>query len=426
MILHALLLLTLPLSAAPEILPDTLDLRTCYESAQANFPLARQAATHEEIARTSIADLDAEILPSVSLNAQATYHSEVPSIPLEIPGAALPDVRHDQYRVALEVGQLIYDGGRRAAHRGVERATAEAASSSIPVQFHQIRARINEAYFGAMLQEAAAASLDVLRQDLEARRHALQAQLDAGLVSEGSIDVLDVEIMALDQQLAETYHRRRAALDVLEELTGLNLPDHVVLDVPAAPVDTTLEAKRPELRAFNSRSNELDRRKSLAAAQFRPQISSFASAAYGRPPGLNMFENEMSPFFTAGLTFRWPLWDRGTARRRRQILSLQQELIESERDAFLQGVDAEAARAWQEIERLRDLAASDREILDRRGRIADRAAEQLESGVISATDYLLERHAEEQARLAAQKHRIELAFAQVQYLTILGRTDEIR
>jgi hypothetical protein len=49
----------------------------------------------------------------------------------------------------------------------------------------------------------------------------------------------------------------------------------------------------------------------------------------------------------------------------------------------------------------------------------------MELGEITPTEYLLEEHALHQARLTYERHRIELEFAKVRYLTTLGLIDQL-
>src|SRR5690606_22742085 len=146
----------------------------------------------------------------------------------------------------------------------------------------------------------------------------------------------------------------------------------------------------------------------------------FGSAAYGRPPGMNIFENDLSPYFSAGLRLRWPVWDRGSVRRERRTAELRQALVDAEQDAFLQSVEVEAAEIRADIERLHRAIDQDAQILQFRERLAQRAADQLENGTISVTDYLIHQEAVHRARLNEKRHRLELTFAHIRHRNTLG------
>ena len=81
---------------------------------------------------------------------------------------------------------------------------------------------------------------------------------------------------------------------------------------------------------------------------------------------------------------------------------------------------AHSNRTREDIERLADQLESDAEIIALRKRISQLAASRLENGVSTATEYLIERNAEEQAVLQQQQHRLEWIFSQVRLNQILG------
>ena len=403
--------------------PDTLSLGQAQDAAWEHFPLARQVNLHEEIAELRRKEINVRLHPSFSAGGQATYHSAVPEIPLDAPGLELPSVKHDQYRVSLDVSQLIYDGGAAAGRRRLEDAASAVAGEQVLADFHRIREQVNQVYFAALLQDAALSTLLLLREDVEARMRALQARVKEGVAAAGTADVLEVDLLRIDQQLQEARDERSSAVAVLSKLTGLELSNDAVLLVPDVSADVPDAApRRPEYAVFRATRERFDAQKRLAEAESRPVVSSSASLAYGRPPGLNIFENGFSPFYTLGLQVRWPLFR--SARRDLRIIDLQREVLDTQEEAFTQSVSAAAERERHDVLRLGALMEQDLRIIALREKIAKRAGGQYEHGAISATEYLLEEHASHQARLTYERRRIELAFARVRYLTTLGLNDD--
>jgi hypothetical protein len=47
----------------------------------------------------------------IDLNAQATYQSDVTSLPISLPNVTVNPPNKDQYRATVDVNQLIYNGG---------------------------------------------------------------------------------------------------------------------------------------------------------------------------------------------------------------------------------------------------------------------------------------------------------------------------
>jgi len=242
--------------------------------------------------------------------------------------------------------------------------------------------------------------------------------VERGVSTGSDADVLRAELIRIGQQVDAAASRRRAGLDVLEELTGWTLGDDVELDLPA-PGDESAR-RRPELDLFEARRTDLDRRAAVASTATRPRVTSFAEAAVGRPQGLNLFENRIGPFFTLGIRVKWPLWDWDASSRDRQAIRLRSEAVSAQEESFLQANRAAAATVRRDIERLEAHLAGDEEIIGLRQRISDESRSRLDHGAITATDYLVDRNAEQRARLGLEAHRIQLAQARARLATILG------
>lgn len=412
------ILLVLTLLVAPS---DTLRLEACYREAAAHHPLQAEGPLHDAIARLNAEALGTRLLPDLSLRGQATYQSDVPSFPLDVPGFALPVISKDQYRVSLDVEQVLYDGGLTRGRQALEYAQRDVNRQAVAVSVYGQRARIDAAFFGVLVQQAHGASLDVLAADLRARRRHLADRVAAGLGTPDDVDRLDVELLRVAQQQAEVAARRRAALDVLGVLLGRVLPDDTVLAPPRLDdPDGPPGRHRPEYAAFDLNRTLLRARERLAARQTRPRLSGFAEAAYGRPPGLDIFENSFQPFWSVGLRMQWGFWDWRRSRREREALTLQRQLVDAREAAFAREVDLAAAQQRQDIVRLEAVLERDDEIIRLQERLAEQAARRLENGVLTATDYLLERNAAHQARLTRALHELQLLQARVQYRTTTG------
>lgn len=70
---------------------DTLRLSDLHDAARRYFPLQRQAHLHEEIAELRIQNIRARFLPQLSSSGQALYQSDVPELPIQMPGFSPPE-----------------------------------------------------------------------------------------------------------------------------------------------------------------------------------------------------------------------------------------------------------------------------------------------------------------------------------------------
>ena len=115
-ILMAVQLFTLMQSANAQ---DTLSLQRCYQLMEELHPEEQSRIYAENIRQLKQENLNTAFLPQFAVNGQATYQSDVMSIPIESPAFSIPDIPKDQYKIQLEVSQLIYDGYNsfREAHQ---------------------------------------------------------------------------------------------------------------------------------------------------------------------------------------------------------------------------------------------------------------------------------------------------------------------
>ena len=419
--------------------PDTLTLRNAHRAAEARFPRGAEA----EIARSQrdlrLRNLDARFLPSITVGSQATYVSDVAEIGISMPGFTSPSIAKDQYRLGVTVDQLVYDGGLVDAQRSIEQVQAEFAAQDAAVAAYSVRDAVEAAWFGVLMADAEIATLDVLTEDVVARRDQTRAAVDRGVALRSNVDVLSAEVLRIGQQRAAVRARRRGALDALAEWTGWDLPERTELspgldfpvrdrEMPDAPrpganthaAGWTGSSARPEFRLFELSRERLAAQSALVGRRNRPRVAAFADGAVGRPQGMNFFENDIGPFFSVGIRASWTPWDWHVNARERETLALQAEVVSAQEETFDQGLRGRAARLRGEISAIESQLAMDPEIIELRRRIADDMNTKFESGVATATDYLTERNAEHRASLAESQRRIQLAQARAALETLLG------
>lgn len=405
--------------------PDSLTLDAAYRAAETNHPLQPQIELRAAMAERRLQNLHAQRLPSLSLGGQATYFSDVPEIPINAPGLAFPELDKDQYKVALTINQIVYDGGLIAAQQTLETARRDLDQQQVAVQRYGVREQVSQVFLQVLLLEAQLESLATLHTDIEAKRMQAQALVDQGVALSGNVDVLTAERIKVEQHIAEAEVRRRAARSVLGELMGRPLAEDETLALPDVVLPNTLadREQRPEYRAFALQRTLLDAQQSLVARQNRPTVAAFAETAYGRPAALNVFETDFKPFYTVGVRVNWKAWDWHMSRRDGEVLALQEDMLGTQEAAFARSLRIATAQHRADIERLQALLESDAEIIALRQRVEAQAASRFANGVITATDYLAERNAVHQAELTRHLHRLQLAQAQVQYLNTLGENE---
>ena len=121
-----LLFITLLLLSSEFVTPQThLTLEDCYEKARVNYPLIKQKDYIEKTKDYNVSNVWKGYLPQIIINGQASYQSDVTSIPISIPGINIESVTKDQYKVVADVTQTIYDGGIMSSQAGIREAVSE-------------------------------------------------------------------------------------------------------------------------------------------------------------------------------------------------------------------------------------------------------------------------------------------------------------
>lgn len=417
----ALLLALARVDAAAQ---DTLRLGALQEAAVRRDPRAAQALMQARATELRLRNIDAERLPRLELRGEATRQSEVASIPISLPGGATPpEPPKSRYEAALEAQYTLYDGGVRGERRGVERARLQASQAQLAAQLHPLRMEVTESFFAAFLLQERMAEIGTLVEDLEARLDLVRAQVRGGTALPGDTAALRAELLGAAQQRAELAADRRAALAVLAQLTGRDVGEGAVLALPELGEAAGTEGaagSHPQYAVFVAERERLAREEGLLRARTRPQASAFGQLAYGRP-GPAQFREDLHEWWMGGVRVRWQPWDWGAAGRDRDVLRVQRQIVDTEEAAFTDRLRREVQDELQQMDRLRDALATDDRVVALREQVERQARAQLEERVITPAVYVDARTDLQEARLARQRHRVELARATARYLTTLGR-----
>lgn len=401
---------------------ETVTLAQCYEWARANYPLIRRAGLIAETEQYNLANAAKGWLPQVAVNAKATYQSDVTRLPFDgekiaalIPGFSIPTLSKDQYQVVGEVNQTLWDGGRIRASRAQTRAQAEADCRQLESDLYTLRDRVNQLYFGCLLQDALLSQNALLQKDWQVNLERIDAMIANGVANQSDRESLEVELLNTRQQEIELRAARAAYFTMLEALVGRSLSE-ARLEIPSwagGPLPTAIQ--RPELRVFEAQENLTEVQDRWLTAGIRPQLGAFVQGGYGRP-GLDMLDNSFRPFYIAGIRLSWNLGKLYTLKNDRRKTAAQSRAVEVSRETFLFNTRLDLIRAQTEIRKYTELIRGDEAIVELRTRIRRAAEVKLENGTISVTDLIREIHAEDLAREAVATRRIRQLLAVYTYM----------
>lgn len=347
------------LSAGAQV---TLD--ECRRLAREHYPEIRQYDLVRRTEEYTLSNARRAWLPQLSLAAQATWQTEVPSFPnalagmLAQQGIDMPGMNKDQYKAALELNQTLWDGGKSEADKRIARAEAAEQARSADVDLYALQGRVDNLFFGILLLDERIAqtrlTLDLLRSNLEKVR-ALQRN---GVAMQSDADAVEAELLTVNQQLTQVTAQER-----------------------------------------------------LVKAATRPRFGLFAQGYYGYP-GMDYFQSMMSPDWSwnamAGVKMSWNFGAYYTRKNSLAKLRTAKEQVEMQREIFLFNTRLQTAEESGNIARLRKALADDDRIVALRRSVREAAESKLRNGVID-TDDLLRKITDEAAAATARSAReIEL------------------
>lgn len=390
----------------------SVTINACYQWAAEQYPLTRQYELIRLSEQFTLSNASKGYLPQVALNAKATYQNEVTHLPVDLSafGMQIPVLNKDQYQVVAEVNQTVWDGGAIRSAKNVARAKSETEEKQLETELYTLNDRINQLFFGILLQDRLLAQNAVLQSDLQVNIDKIEVMMANGVANQSDLESMTVELLNGRQKEIEIKAARKAYLQMLSVMTGQSLTEQDRFELPEDGLKMSAEILRPELVLFDRQTRVLKLQDKQVAAGIMPRIGLFVQGGYGRP-GLNMLSDDFSPFYIGGVRLSWNLGKMYTWKNEQKQLETNIRSVDVKKETFLFNTRLELTQQRIEIEKMDELIRSDDEIVRLRSNIRKSAEVKLENGVASVTDLIREIHAEDLSRQQQAAHRIQRLLA---------------
>ncbi len=410
--MNRILYLIVILFALPMVAQQSITLQECYDLVTTNYPIAKQSQLFKQQN-----DLDLEViskakLPQLDLSAQATYQSDVISIP--IPNTSIEPLNKDQYRATLSVNQLIYNGGIINTSSQVKNAQLQTQQKQVEVSLYQLKQKVNELYFSIILLEKKKQLLTEKQTQLQAQLKEVKSGVNNGLLLPSSDKVLEAELLKIDQEFSEINSNKLSLIDNLSSLTGTLLNQETSFIIPLTQTTINDEINRPELDLFQLKKEEINLSEALIKKQNSPKLVGFATGGYGNP-GLNMLDNSFQTFYTVGVKINWNVFDWNINKKQRESLAINKDLVETELETFKLNTNIERNNYKKEIKKISDLIKIDSNIIALRKTVLNATESQLRNGVITTSAYITELTNLNEAENSLATHQIQFELAKANY-----------
>ena len=404
------LFLSMFLACAFSIKAQTLSIEDCQRMARENYPAIARYNVIENVKNFNLENANTAYFPQLSLNAKATWQSDVTKIDLELPQnfppLAIPVPDKDQYQVSAQLNQLIWDGGKVAAQKENIAANAEVEKQKLETEIYSLQERVNNVFFGALLLKEQLQQQATLEKELQRNYEKVQSYVTNGVANDADLSAVKVEQLKAGQQRIQMESGLDSYLRILSVLIGQQVDNETVLEKPAVDLLLSNSINRPEIKLFEAQENLLNSQKSALNAKNMPVIGAFAQGGYGKP-ALNMFQNKFNPYFIGGVSLSWNFGSLYTFKNEKKSIEQQKIAIDSQRETFLYNLNMQLPQQQNEIEKYRRTMLDDNEIISLRTQIKNAAEAKVENGTMTVSDLLQEINALEIARQAKSLHEIQ-------------------
>lgn len=393
-----------------------ITMSQCVDKALANYPMIRQYNLIASTRDIELSDINKSWLPRINTYAQGTVQNVVPSFPkplsgvLDQMGQPMEGLSKFQYKVGLDVAQTIWDGGVSKAQREMKRASAQTQKDALDVELYAVRQRVENLYFAILLTQEQIEQNNNTATLIKSNLEKLRSMLANGTAMQSDVNMVEAQLLGLEQNIIEARSALKGYRRVLELFIGEKLNGEKLVR-PDVELPSETESNRPELRLFESRLAATKVTQRLSDTSLMPKIGLFAQAYYGYP-GFDYFKSmlnrNLSFNILAGIKVNWNIDSFYTRKNVARKTTVDRENILAEKDTFLFNSDMQTASQIETIDGLREVMTNDARIISLRTSVREAAESQLRNGIIDTTTLLTKITDENQAKLTARFHEIQL------------------
>ncbi len=393
-----------------------ISLQSLLRAGRQNYPLlAKQTLLNDSLKLTQ-KKMNRAYWPQLSLNASASWQSDVIDIDIPIPGSTISPPTKDQYKATINLKQNIWDGGVTADQKRVAEKRSQIEHERVNLDWYQVRSQILQLYFAGVVQQELATQAETLDRYLGKVIDNAQVALRSGVATKRDVLLVKARQLEARQATIDAKSRLASVKRSLENLTGLAISADsqlatTFLPCPASektpPNPNTIH--RPELNLLAAQTQLLEAQEKLEQATDRPKLGAFATAGYGRP-GLNALNNNFDSYFIGGVQLTVPLTYiySGTHSNTRRQLEIQRSLIARQQDVVMTQIQVKLDSHHAELNRLVNTIELDDQLLKVRQDARQETEFRLKLGTATMTDLVSDLSDEVRAQTQIAVHRAQL------------------
>ena len=408
-----ILSLTLSLSAQ-----TIVTIEECQQWAVAQSSANVQKELNEQLLKVKLNDAGSHYYPSLEVLGIISYQSDVPQLPLTIPEA--DKISKDQYRVGMELYQVIFDGGKILLNRRHEYLANETEINKLDLTINRLKEQVIYLYLNLLIIDKQYAILTNVEKTISDQLDQLKIMLKEGVIYGNAVVLLDIEQLKIEQQKGELQATKGSILSSLSILTGKDLSNAEFIIPDVAEEEPNTESFRLEYNIFKNNIVGLDYKKKLHYATTIPQISLVGMGGYGRTT-FDVFSNKFGWFYYVGIFFRVPVINWAKTTGVGNIINLQKSILEAQKSDFEKENKIAIQEKLNEIQRIEELLRLDKQITDKYKEITATYRIQLVNGSITVYDYIKQQNDEIQSLISQELHAFQLLKAKYELKALKGK-----
>lgn len=389
-------------------------LEECQQAAEKNYPVIKQYGLIAQTTGLTVKNIQKGWLPQITASAQATYQSDVVSWPENMQrmyqqmGLDMKGLSKDQYKIGIDLQQIIYDSGAIGSQRSIARQEGKVQEAQTEANLYQVRKRVNEMYFSLLLLDEQIRLNDDVKALLLSSEKKLAVMVKGGTAATSDFDNVKAERLSVTQQNESLKSQRQMLQRMLSVFCGIEVSNP---EKPAAVEASASASNRPEIRLFDNQLKLAEVQEKALDTKLRPTLGLYAQGYYGYP-GLNMFEDMISRKWSlngiVGIKLSWNIGALYTHKNDKAKLRVQRELIENAREVFLFNNNMEQIQQTENVSRYRTIMQGDDEIIALRTNVRKAAESKLAHGIIDVNSLLREINNENAAKTQQAIHEIDM------------------
>jgi outer membrane protein TolC len=324
-------------------------LEECQEKARANYPLVKQYDLIEKSTEFTLSNASKAYLPQLSVTAIEGYI--IKGLPAFVPGAESSKDKL-QFIGIGQINQTIWDGGATHAQKEITKASSDVEKANVDVAMHSITERVNQLFFSILLLDEQRNLLKLLTENLNRNLNAVKLSSENGFAYTMEVDEVKVEILKVEQRIAELQYTRQGYANMLDLMMGIPVDGNIQLIKPEfITFSESVAVNRPELSFYQNQRKQIEAQEKMLKVGYLPKIGLLGVGILVQP-GMAFGSEKLNSLAIAGLNLSWNTQSLYTNSNNHALSKINLDKINIQQETFLFNTNLQLVQQQYDIEKI--------------------------------------------------------------------------